>query len=333
MKISVVLPVYNSLGTLEKAVKSILNQTFEDFELLIINDGSTDGSTEMINTLSLKDPRIKVFHLRRMGIARALNFGLKMSSGKYIARMDADDFSHSDRLQVQFDYLEKHPEVGLVSCKVIFKGDKKISEGYALFVEWINCILTSQDILRKRFQESPFAHPSVFFRSSLPRKFGGYAEGNIPEDYELWLRWLHHGVVMEKTEQFLLEWHDNPSRLSRIHQHYHMDNFFKIKAHYLSLFLHQKFRDHIPELWIWGAGRTVNKKIKPLTDHGLRVSKHIDVKKHERTSSKFIHYLNIPDAGKVFILCYVSDRKGKEEILSFLLKKGYQEGSDYFMMA
>ena len=333
MKVSVILPVYNAEATIKRAVISILLQTLKEFELIVINDGSTDHTPHIINELALTDQRIKHYNLRHGGIARALNFGIKMSSGKYIARMDADDVSYPNRLQLQFDYLEHHTEAGLVSGLVQHVGDASENEGYLKHVEWINGIIKPGQIVLKRFMESPFAHPSVFFRRCLVNKFGGYSEENVPEDYELWLRWIGHGVSMHKINEVLLDWHDTPKRLSRTDVHYSNENFYKVKARYLVSFLRQRFHK-IPDIYIWGAGRIVNNRVKPLLSLGITISKYIDVK--ERTpNSKFLFFSKIPapQTGKLFILSYVSDRKGKVAVYDFLCKRGYKEGRDFLMMA
>lgn len=333
MKISVILPVFNAVHTIERAVRSILNQTFTEFELIIVNDGSTDGTTDIIKRLQLSDSRIKLYHLKHGGIARALNFAIKMSSGRYIARMDADDISLPERLQLQYEYLQKHPQVGLVSCLVNYKGNANENEGYAQHVTWTNTITSHEQVLLKRFQESPFAHPSVCFKKLLVNQFGGYAEGNLPEDYELWLRWLHHGVAMQKVNQHLIDWHDLPHRLSRTHRHYNSENFYRIKAKYLKHYLEKTFNQTLPDLWIWGAGRVINNRVKPLISMGLSISKYIDVKDRKTDDGRFIHFSEIPAPENQFILSFVSDRKGKHEIYKFLIEKGYREGLHFLMMA
>lgn len=332
MKVSVVLPVFNAEATINRAISSILEQTFKAFELIVVDDGSTDNTRNVVKHLETEDSRIKCYHLTHGGIARALNFGIKMSSGKYIARMDADDISYPERLELQFDYLEKHPDVGLVSSLVKHTGDASKYEGYLKHVEWINSIVKPEQILSKRFMDSPFAHPSTCFRRHLISKYGGYAEGDVPEDYELWLRWFHHGIAMHKLDKVLLDWHDSPGRLSRTDANYSNENFYKIKARYLACYLKQKFAK-VPGLYVWGAGRVVNNRVKPLLDLGLAISGFIDVK--DRKDNKFIHFSQIsaqPKPGRLMILCFVSDRQGKVEIYNFLTQKGYEEGRDFLMM-
>lgn len=311
----------------------MLEQSFSAFELVIVDDGSTDGTSAIIQKFRDCDSRVKAYHLNHSGIARALNFGIKMSHGELIARMDADDYSTPDRLLKQYEYLQQHPETGLVSCRVKYEGDELENAGYAAHVKWLNVRLTHDEINLGRFQESPLAHPSVCFRRSLIARYGGYTEGAVPEDYELWLRWMHHGVKMEKINDILLHWSDLPNRLSRIHGHYSQESFYRVKAIYLEKYLTCLFGKATPEIWVWGAGRTTNNRVKHLISRGWKPTKYIDVKPRAEAASKFIHYADIPAPGNVFILSYVSDRKGKEQIYAHLKSLGYREGTDFLMMA
>src|SRR3989344_8977423 len=110
--ITVLLSVYNDSRFLKSAIESILNQTFSDFEFLVINDASTDNTAEIINSFS--DPRLKtITNSHNLGLTKSLNIGLKEAQGKYIARLDADDISLPDRLKIQHDFMESHPDIAL----------------------------------------------------------------------------------------------------------------------------------------------------------------------------------------------------------------------------
>lgn len=330
--VSVVLPVFNGATTVQQAVDSIIVQDYKNWEMIIINDGSTDNTSGLL--ANLKDTRIKVYHIPRSGISRALNFGIRISSGRYIARMDADDVSPVNRLSCQVDYLENHEATGLVSGLVSYIGNKNRHAGYAHYVDTINAIITHDDIYNKRFFESPFAHPSVMFRKSLVSRYGGYCEEALPEDYELWLRWLQNGVKMHKLEISTLLWYDPITRLSRTHFHYSAEKFFEVKAHYFMQWLYETQHES-PDIWIFGCGKEVNRRLKPFLKKGLRIKRFIDVKKREDTS-KYIYYQDLPRAsidGSRIILSMVSDRNGRKDIAAYLSMLGYREGTDYFLMA
>ena len=232
--ISVVLPAFNAAATVTRAVLSIRQQTWTDWELILVDDGSTDGTGHLLRALAADEPRVRVVTTEHRGVAAALNTGIKEARGRFIARMDADDEAHPERLSEQRLLLEQDDSLGLVGSLVEFGGDRVNAAGYALHVDWMNALVTPQEIALNRFVESPFAHPSVMFRRVLIERYGGYRQGDFPEDYELWLRWLEAGVVMTKAPRVLLTWHDAADRLSRTDARYALEAFYRCKSAFLA---------------------------------------------------------------------------------------------------
>jgi glycosyltransferase involved in cell wall biosynthesis len=341
--VSVVLPVYNAHTTLISAVTSIRAQRYVDWELVAIDDGSTDGSGECLEALAREEPRLRVLRpaATRQGIVAALNAGLAVAQGEFIARMDADDEAHSDRLAEQVAFLREPAgrEIGVVGCGVEFGGDRAANAGYALHVDWINSLTTPEDIALNRFVESPFAHPSVMFRREVWDRFGGYRAGEFPEDYELWLRWLDAGVRMAKVPRVLLRWNDPPGRLSRSDPRYDPDAFFRLKAKWIARWLHRWPEQGSRPLWVWGAGRPTRKRASHLETHGVRIAGYIDVDSKKvrgalgGTGVPVISPAELPEPGEVFVLGYVTSRGAREFIRAALLERGYVEGRDFLMAA
>ncbi len=332
-KVAVILPVYNGATTILEAVESILNQDFTDFECIIINDGSTDETLNLLK--GIHDKRVTILDQQHLGIAKALNAGLKATRSEFIVRMDADDWSYPNRLSCQLAYLKNNTTVDIVGCHVEFSGDIEAQQGYYLYCNWINQLESPSQIYLNRFVESPLAHPSVMIRRSVFDQYGFYNEGNVPEDYELWLRLLHHGIRMSKVSQILLKWTDHQERLSRNHSNYSFEAFYNIKSEFLAIWMNKKF-DTLPEIWIWGTGKSVRQKSKFLSRYNLEISKYIDVvlPKKKTQDQSIVYYKNIPDPNpNLFILSYVSDRKGRLAIESFLLAKGYKHGLNFYLMA
>lgn len=335
-KISVVMPAYNAATTIDEAIESILFQEEIDFELLIIDDGSTDETAEKIRHWRKQDSRIKLLRQSHKGIVSALNHGLQEARGRYIARMDSDDISSPGRLKKQAAYLDRHPTIGAVSCKVEFLGDRRQYRGYARYVEWINSLITENDISLKRFIESPVPHPSVMFRRWVVSSLGGYRDGAFPEDYELWLRWMHAGIRVGKLDEHLLKWRDHPKRLSRRHPRYRRMAFHRIKAYYLSRWL-QLYNPNHPEVIIWGSGRINRKRARLLEEHGVQIQAYVDVNPDK--IGQEIHGRpvwspdQLPPSGKHFLIPYVSTRGANREIEEFLRSRGYREGIDYLFGA
>jgi len=209
--ISVILPVYNAGSYLKEAVQSILNQSYSNFEFLIINDGSTDDSEDIAKAFS--DKRIQYISQTNMGLAATLNKGLGMSKGVYIARQDQDDISHLERLRKQVEFLEKHKDVNLLGthAKVVSTDGKIMS---------YHDHATRSSILRfDLLFDNRFVHSSVMFRKEALKKVGNYTTvKSFYEDYDLWYRfsvqghvsnlgevlvdYLHHDKGLSKTENF-----------------------------------------------------------------------------------------------------------------------------------
>lgn len=332
--ISVILPFYNSEETLHDAVVSILNQSFIDFECILVDDGSVDNSTLIAEQLVKKDTRVRLIKTGHLGIVNALNTGISESVGEFIARMDSDDISYPERLIKQYDFMIANPDVGLVSSKVEFSGYGSLSEGYKQYVDSLNSIISSEDIIFNQFVESPVAHPTVMFRRELVDKYGFYKNGDFPEDYELWLRFLSNGVRFEKIPEVLLNWHDYSGRLSRSDKRYSIENFFRCKSVYLCEWLKKNNRLY-PEIVVWGAGRKSRKYSRFLEELGIRIKYYIDVDpaKCKNSNDKVIFYKNLKAKEDIFIVPFVLNRGASNQIRSYLLDLGFLEGKNFIMAA
>ncbi len=336
-KTSVVLPVHNGGTTLPTAIESVLAQTDTDFELVVVDDGSVDGTAAVLADCERVDERVVVLrHDVCRGIVPALNYGLRAARGRYVARMDADDWCHPQRLALQSAYLDSHTDIGLVGCRAEFGGDRSEQTGYALYVDWINSLLEPDAIALNRFVESPFAHPSVMFRSTLWRRLGEYRDGAFPEDYELWLRWLDAGVRMAKIPEFLVRWNDPPTRLSRTDSRYSVHAFYECKAQYLAAWL-ARHNAHHPRITVWGAGRETRKRARYLTDAGVRFGAYVDI--DPRKIGQVIHGVpvwaeaDLPEPGECFVVSYVGSRGARADIRRRLTARGYVEGRHFVMAA
>jgi len=180
--VSVVLPIYNGAAFLREAVDSILTQTFHDLELILVDDGSTDGSRRIAEDYAQRDARVKVLsNAQAKGVSGALNTGLEVATGVYLARMDADDISLPERLQKQVAYLEEHPEVTLCGTWVRLMGEHAGTE-WKLATDWeaIRCTMLFHNAV---------AHPTVMWRRADFLRHGWhYAGHGLAQDYELWTR-------------------------------------------------------------------------------------------------------------------------------------------------
>jgi glycosyltransferase involved in cell wall biosynthesis len=243
--VSVLLPVYNSGAYVQSAIESILKQTFSDFELLIINDGSTDNSLSLISSIS--DSRIRIINNEKnIGLTATLNKGIDLAKGKYIARMDADDISLPGRFEKQVNYLEKNEKVSVLATRSEllntegeitgeWNDDAKYTEGNSIHTQMVfsNCIV----------------HPSVMIRADVLKKFkyNGYQKG--AEDWDLWLRLLSERHKIHKLNEILLHYRVHPQstmagekqitfqqRLIKIKRKFLAHQFPKLNSYYLLVF-------------------------------------------------------------------------------------------------
>lgn len=212
--VSIILPVYNAQDYLKESVDSILNQTYTNFELIILNDGSTDDSEKIIS--SYTDSRIKYHFHSNKGLGATLNIGLKLSSGKYIARQDQDDISHPNRLKKQVDFLEKNESILLLGtrAKIFFTNSSNF--------EFHNHATRPCDLKFDLLFDNPFVHSSVMFRKSTIDKIGDYKiDRNLYEDYELWSRFSQVGDLANLPEVLVNYRHHEKGLSSNV------DNFKK----------------------------------------------------------------------------------------------------------
>ncbi|MCF6356663.1 MAG: glycosyltransferase [Draconibacterium sp.] len=330
-KVSVILPFFNAEKTLKAAIKSILKQSFYDFELLLINNNSTDSSFTIANSFAEKDSRIRLLIEKKQGVANAMNCGLKNARGKFIARMDADDISMPRRLEKQLQYLNNNPEIDFVGSNVKYVPHNKNSAGFERFVEWANSFYSPKQIDLNCFVEIPVINPTIFFRRELFEKLGGCFDSDFPEDYEMQLRYLAAGVKMAKLDEQLLEWHDYSMRLTRTDNRYSTEAFFKTKAKYFKSWSVANNPFH-PNIWVWGAGRKTRQRAKLLEKEGIVIDGFIDIIKFKTTLKTTIHYSEIPKPDNIFIVSMVTKSGVREQIKEFLVKENYVEGVDFILM-
>jgi glycosyltransferase involved in cell wall biosynthesis len=196
--ISVLMPAYNCEAYVLEAVSSILSQSFADFELLVIDDGSTDSTRKLLD--SVHDPRLRlVSNERNIGLIGTLNRGLDLALGRYIARMDADDVSAPERLEKQVLYLEEHPDVHVLGSMV-----NLINEQGMVFGAISGYPTGSEEIHRYLLRECCLIHPSVIFRKDTVEAAGGYsADARHAEDYDLWLRLSDHHKIANLPDKLV----------------------------------------------------------------------------------------------------------------------------------
>ncbi len=334
--VSVLMPLKNGMPLLPEAVESILSQSHQHLELIVADDGSTDGGSAWLKARCRQDSRLHFLDSEGdRGIAHALNRAFDRARGEWIARMDHDDLSHPERLARQIDLaLEKGWD--LVSCRVKVPG---CAGGMQAYIEWQNQLLEPESIANNRFVESPLVHPSVLFSRRLIDTHGGWRQGDFPEDYELWLRWLDGGAIMGKSPEELFIWREGSRRLTRVDERYRREAFDQVKAIWLKRWLD----DHVVAgrpIWIWGAGRKSRDTLSALISQGCRQAAFVDIDPGKIGQHIQGRPVYAPDAllaldgqQKPFILAMVHSRGARELIAARLEEMQYQVGRDWLPAA
>ena len=336
-KVSILLPVYNAALFLRECLDSLARQTLTDYEIVAIDDGSTDSSGSILRQRSHTEPRLRILSHDHRGLIEALNAGLEHCQGELIARMDADDIAHPRRLQLQVQALEAADAPDVVSSLVAHFPRRSLARGFHIYERWLNGLIHHADIMRERFIESPLPHPSVMLRRQDLSDVGGYREEGWPEDYDLWLRLAAAGKTFGKVPEVLYLWRHHEGRLTTNDPRYSVERFLTCKAHYLA---RGPLRG-VPRVLVWGAGQTGRRLSKHLLRGRVQLTAFIDIdaKKVGRTLRGLpIHTPNclpelLADAVDTVILAAVSSRGVRALIRERLQDLQLVEGKHFWCVA
>jgi glycosyltransferase involved in cell wall biosynthesis len=331
-QVSVLLPVRNEAEHLPATLASLYRQSLTDWELVAVDDGSSDATATILSNAAAEDSRIKLFKRPAQGLVAALNFGLEQCRAKLVARLDGDDICHPRRLEQQYATMNQDPRLDLLGCRVRHFPRPQLQGGMLAYESWQNSLLEHRQIQRDLFVESPFAHPSVIYRKEAVTSLGGYREMEWAEDYDLWLRMAETGARFARLPQTLLYWRDRPQRLTRTASNCSLAAFRRCKIH----FLRRGPLANSDSVWIWGAGSEGKLWRKSLAEVGIKVSGWIDVdsKKIGRDlhRAQVVSHLDIPAEHPLILAC-VGTRGVRKQIRDFCATAGMLEGTDYLCVA
>jgi len=319
------MPMYNAAATVGRAATSILAGTHRDVELVVIDDGSTDGSADVIE--SLGDDRVRLYRRQDRGIVATLNEGVSLCSHDWIARMDADDWSYPDRLAEQ---CKVDADIIGSQVRIVDRAGEAVTS-MLRYERWINENVTHERISAMRFVESPLVHPSVLARRAVFEL--GYRDGALPEDYDLWLRAIQAGFTVAKAQAVLFDWTEDPSRLTRRDPRYAPEAFDRCRREHL-------FGGPlagVDAVDLWGAGRTGKPWQRWLGDVGLPVRRLYDI--DPRKIGERIHGVTVehpdamPPADGMLMIIAVGAAGARELIEPHLRERGHIPGRDAWFVA
>ncbi|WP_304235377.1 glycosyltransferase family 2 protein [Jiulongibacter sediminis] len=327
--VDIILPFYQNGLTLERAILSLLNQSYQNFRLILVANNSDPVSLEIAEKYLKQDSRIELLHEPWQGVAFAFNTGIQAGNNPLIARMDGDDFAEPTKLEKQVKYLLENPTIAALATQTTFSSTIKASEGFRHFVEWQNAIISPEEHFLTRFYESPVANPTILFRRNLIDKYGLVDTSDTPEDYELYLRWMDQGEHIAKIPEPLLTWNDHPNRLTRTHKHYREAAFQKVRYKYLAKYLNEAARNR--EIVICGASKNILLKAKGLKAEGIRVAAHTDVIHRKPEGVNFIPLSKALENKDFYFVSLIAKRDVYQEIKRLFLSKDLTEGEDFIL--
>ena len=328
-RVSILLPARNAETTIARSLRSISRQTETSWECVVVDDGSTDRTAGIAEDAARRDARFRVVRAGG-GLIAALNEGLRHCRAPLVARMDADDLMHRERLTAQVQALERAPHLAGVGCHVRLFPRARLSPRLREYERWLNSLRSAADVARDAFVECPLAHPSLLIRRELLE--AGYADRGWPEDYDLVLRTLAAGWRLGIVPRRLLSWRDSPHRASRLDPRYAVECFTACKAHYLAAgFL--KADTYV----LWGYGHTGRSLRRALAQLGKTPSHIVEVKP-SRIGQR-IHGASVVPPEQVPLLrgrplvVSVAREGPRAEIRRALAAFGFVESRDYVCAA
>lgn len=328
-KISIVMPVKNAALYLEACFESILKQTEENWELIAVDDHSSDSSLTILQHFQSKDQRISAYSNLGDGIIPALQMAYSKSSGAFIHRMDADDLMPKQKLYLLKALLLKHGKGYVATAKVKYFAKNGVSEGYKKYEDWLNRLCEHDTHWKEIYKECVIASPCWLIHRNDFEQVGGFNSSIYPEDYDLVFRFYQHQLQVVSSSAVLHEWRDHSERTSRNHIHYQQNAFFEIKLHY---FLTLE-RDSTKPLVIWGAGPKGKIMAKLLNERNIPFTW---VSNNPKKEGKEIYQQIMQSFEKILtinqpqVIVTVAQRDSKDEIVDFLEKRGLKNDQDYW---
>jgi glycosyltransferase involved in cell wall biosynthesis len=325
------MPVRDEAPYLEEALASLSAQTLEDYEVLLVDDGSVDGSAEIAEAHAAGDRRFRVVRRERRGLVAALEHARAEARGRLLARMDGDDVALPERLAIQVEALDAGV---LVACggRIAYFPEEVVRDGARRYQRWINSLVTPEAAVRDVFVECPIPHPTLLVRAGAVEAVGGYRSCGWPEDYDLVLRLWERGASFRNVEQVVLRWREHSDRASRSERIYSEAAFVRAKVHYLRRTL---LRDR--GVLVWGAGPVGKAFARELTAQGASVVAFVDV--DPRKVGKRVYGAPVvgveeaPRFAEAFAVGAVAGEEARERIRALVAAQGRREGVDFVAVA
>lgn len=325
------LPCRNAAATLDAALASIAWQTLSDFEVVAVDDGSDDDTPSILANWVDRDSRINAISTPPRGIVAALNAAAEYARCDVLARMDADDIAAPQRLERQLAFLDTHQDLSACGSRIRYMPRERLKDGALRYEQWINSVVTVDDMERDLFVECPIPHPTLVMRKAVFDAVGGYRDNGWPEDYDLLLRFWESDHRFGKVPDVLLDWCEGPDRLSRTDSRYSEDAFRACKVHFL------RSRIAGRSVVVCGAGPIGKTFARALQREDHDVVAFVDV--DPRKIGQIIHGAPviqppaIGDYRAAYVVAAVGSPGAREEIRASLRNAGLDEPEEFCAVA
>ncbi|SIQ74388.1 glycosyltransferase family 2 protein [Maribacter ulvicola] len=327
--VSILIPFKNVERYFEECLKSIQNQTYKNWEVVAVNDNSSDNSLVIANKFAAVDQRFKILSNNESGIITALRKAYKHSSGNFISRMDADDHMSPDRIEVMVNSLIQERKGSLAVGKVKYFSRTGVNDGYNRYEKWLNKLTATADNFNEIYKECVIPSPCWMVHKEDFEASGAFNPDRYPEDYDLAFRFYELGLKCIPCTTTLHYWRDYDNRTSRTSEHYAQNYFLDIKLHYFLKLEYKKTE----KLVVWGAGKKGKTIANSLVEKNIPFQWVCD---NEKKIGKDIygvrlnHYSELKDIKNAKTIITVANEDDQTMIKSFFAALGQIPAVDYF---
>ncbi len=327
--ISILLPVYDAAPYLPACLDSILQQDDPHWELLAVNNCSTDHSGRILAHYAQQDPRIRPLDHGENSIIRALRWALRESRGRWITRMDADDRMAPQKLRRLRAVLEERGRKWVATGAVEYFSEGTLGWGYQAYAQWLNTLTRAERNFEDRYRECIIPSPCWMCHREDLLACGAFDSERYPEDYDLAFRFFKAGYRVAGVPEVLHYWRDHPKRASRTQAQYSDNRFLDLKVDYFLELDHDAQRP----LALWGAGRKGKKIAQLLVDREIPfywLSNTASKIGHRIYGREVWHFQRIGELDRPQLILSVAAVEGRREIQHFLDQGGYRKNESYF---
>ena len=327
--VSILIPFKDTENYIADCLISIIKQSYNNWELIIVNDHSNDSSYNIVKGFAEADSRIRLLHNPGHGIIEALRYAFSCCNGDFVTRMDSDDIMRIDKLKTLSTLLQQFGKAHIAIGPVHYFSKKGIGSGYESYEKWLNQLIAGGTNYSEIYKECVIPSPSWMLHKSDLESIDAFNPNRYPEDYDLAFRCYEKQLKCIPCSQVLHEWRDYASRTSRTHEHYAENHFIDLKLHYFLKLDYNKERS----LVVWGAGKKGKKVAKTLInanisfhwicDNPKKVGK--DIYGKVMRNFDYLQELHNPQS-----IITVANRKAQMEITSYMKQQRHLPMLDYF---